>query len=130
MTDPIADMLIRLTTSQAAKKESFEMPFSRMKFEVARILERTGFIKKVDLKVKRLRKPIEITLAYKEEGEPGIHGARRISRPGQRIYGTALDAQKEGKKKGIILISTSKGLMTAGEARKVKMGGEIICEVW
>ncbi|MBI4138315.1 MAG: 30S ribosomal protein S8 [Candidatus Wildermuthbacteria bacterium] len=129
MTDPISDMLIRITNAQAVRKETAEIPFSRMKFEIAKILERTGFVKKVELKGKRARKPIDVTLAY-ENGVPVVRGARRISKPGQRIYASATDAPRAGRKRGLVLVSTSKGLMTAGEAKKLNVGGEVLCELW
>jgi len=129
MVDPITDMLNRIRNAQAVGKATVEVPFSNLKYEIARILEREGFIEKTEKKGKKVKKFIEIVLKY-ENGIPAISGLKRISKPGQRIY---LSYQKIKPVKGgygIAIISTSKGLMTNKEARKNKLGGEVLCEVW
>lgn len=129
MVDPISDMLNRIKNAQAVKKETVEVPFSKIKFEIGKILERTGFLQKVDLKAKRTRRSIELTLGYKD-GLPAVTGVKRISKPGQRMYAPVTGLSKSGRRKGFAIVSTSKGLMTAGEARKQRLGGEILCEIW
>ncbi|MEK7542438.1 MAG: 30S ribosomal protein S8 [Patescibacteria group bacterium] len=129
MVDPIADMLNRLKTAQAVKKETVEVPFSQQKYAIAKILEKKGFVKTVDLKGKRIRKIIDISLRYFKEA-PGILGTKRISKPGQRIYASFQKIKRVKNGQGIAIISTSKGLMTGEEARKEKVGGEILCEIW
>lgn len=129
MTDPIADMLNRIKNGQAVKKETVEIPFSKICFEIGKILVRTGFLKNVELKTKRNRRPIELTLQYKE-GRPQVTGVKRVSKPGQRIYASSLELKKIARKKGIAIVSTPKGLMTAGEARVEVIGGEVLCEIW
>ena len=129
MTDPIADMLNRIKNAQQVRKETTEIPFSRTKFEIGKILERTGFLQKVDLKTKRNRKPIEVTLKYKEK-IPVIHGVQRISKSGQRVYVPVSQFGKFRRGLGIVIISTSKGLMTMGEAKEQNLGGEVLCKVW
>jgi small subunit ribosomal protein S8 len=130
--DPITDMLNRIRNGLAVKKEEVLVPFSKFKLKIAQILEKEGFIEKVEIKkVKKRgekeRKPVlKISLKY-EGGEPVISGLKRISRPGQRIY---LPARKIKKDLGITIVSTSQGLMTDKEARKKKLGGEIVCQVW
>lgn len=129
MVDPIADMLNRLKTAQAAKKETVEVPFSQQKYAIAKILEDKGFVKHVDFKGKRIKRIIEINLRYLN-GVPRIGGTKRISKPGQRIYAKFHDIKRVKNGQGIGIISTSKGFMAGEDARKGKIGGEIICEVW
>lgn len=129
MSDPITDMLNRIRNAQAVGKAAVDLPFSNLKHEVAKILEKQGFIEKVERKGKDFRKTLEISLKY-EDKKPFISGLKRISKPGQRIY---IDYRKIKKVKsgyGIAIISTSKGLMTDKEARKNKAGGEALCEIW
>ena len=129
MVDPLGDMLNCLMNAQAVKKETVELPFSQMKYAVAKILERKGFVKSADFKGKRAKKIMEIGLRY-EEGVPQIIGVRRISKPGARIYGASQELKRVRNGRGFAVISTSKGLMTDQEARREHVGGEILCEVW
>lgn len=129
MVDPLADMLNRLMNAQAVQKETVALPFSQIKYAMAKILERKGFVKNVDFKGKRAKKIMEISLRY-QDGIPQIIGARRISKPGARIYGASQELKRVKNGRGIAVISTSKGLMTDQEARKERVGGEILCEVW
>lgn len=129
MTDPIADMLNRIKNGQAVKKETVEVPFSKICFEIGKVLERTGFLGKVELKTKKSRRPIELALQYKE-GESAVSGVKRVSKPGQRIYASSSELAKVARKMGIVIVSTPKGLMTAGEARAQGLGGEVLCEIW
>ena len=128
MTDPIADMLTIIRNAQAVSKETVELPFSKFKFEVAKILEKNGFLGKVEKKGKK-DKILEIVLKY-DEKTPVIMGLKRASKPGQRIYSDFKNMQRVKGGFGISIVSTSRGLMTNKEARKQKLGGEIICEVW
>ena len=129
MTDPITDILNRIRNAQAVLHSTVFVPFSNLKYEMAKILEREGFIEKVEKKRKRLKRFIEITLKY-TDNIPAISGLKRISKPGQRIYFNRRKIKKVKGGYGIAIISTSKGLMTEKEARKQKMGGEVICEIW
>jgi len=127
--DPISDMLTIIRNALAVKKETVSIPFSNLKYEIARILEKKDLVEKVEKKGKKVKKNIEITLKY-QDGVPVISGLKRISKPGQRIY---LDSRKIKKVKGgygIAIISTSRGLLTNEEAKKQKVGGEILCEIW
>ena len=139
MTDPITDLLNRIRNAQAVSHPKTEIPFSNLKYEIVKILERKGFIKKVEKKGKKTKKIIEITLKYDTkthaEGEarqrrPAISGLKRISKPGQRIYKSLKEIKPVKSGYGIAIISTSKGLMTNKEARRQKLGGEILCEIW
>jgi len=127
--DPISDMLTIIRNALAVKKDTVSIPFSNLKYEIAKILEKRDLVEKVEKKGKKVRKNIEITLKY-QDGIPLISGLKRISKPGQRIY---LDSRKIKKVKGgygIAIISTSRGLMTNEEAKRQKVGGEILCEIW
>jgi small subunit ribosomal protein S8 len=129
-TDPLADMLNRIRTAQAVGKEAVNVPFSSVKYEVARCLQKAGFVEKV-LKGKRAKNPLfRIVLAYQEDGRPKINEIKRVSSPGQRIHQKSSDIKKIKNGLGLSVISTPKGVMTSEEARKNKLGGEVICEVW
>lgn len=129
MTDPIADMLNRIRNAQAVLKEMVIIPFSNVKYEIAKILEKEKFIEKVEKKGRKIKKTIEITLKYNNK-EPLIMGLKRISKPGQRIYIGYSDIKKIRQGYGISIISTPKGLMTGTKAKKEKAGGEVIAHVW
>ena len=129
-TDPLADMLNRIRTAQAVGKEAVNVPFSSVKYEVARCLQKAGFVEKV-LKGKRIKKPLfRIILAYQEDGRSKINEIKRVSSPGQRIYQKSSEIKKIKNGWGLSVISTPKGVITSEEARKNKLGGEVICEVW
>ena len=127
--DPISDMLTSISNALAVKHHRVDIPFSNLKYEIAKILEREGFVEKVEKKGKRQKRFIDITLKY-IDNQPAISGLKRISKPGQRIYSNWKKIKRVKGGYGIAIISTSKGLMTDKEARKQKLGGEIICEVW
>ncbi len=130
MTDPIADMLTRIRNAIAARKSETLVPFSIIKYAIVKVLEQEGFVTKVEkTPLYKKNKFSGIKIILKEENNsPAIHGLKRISKPGCRIYfgskGLKIDNHK------ILVLSTNRGLMTAKEARKRKLGGEIICEVW
>ncbi len=129
MTDTIADMLTQIRNAQAVDKETVSIPFSNLKYEIAEILEKGGFVEKVKKRGRKERKKIEITLKYENE-IPAISNLKVVSRPGQRIYKGYKEIGRVKGGYGIVIISTSKGLMTDKEARKQKIGGEVICEIW
>ncbi|MBI2577403.1 MAG: 30S ribosomal protein S8 [Candidatus Wildermuthbacteria bacterium] len=130
MVDPIADMLNRIQNAQAVQKETVEVPFSQLKYGIAKILEHTGFVKKVDFKGRKVKKLIEIHLKYDKAGVPNITGVKKVSRPGQRIYAAAAELRGVRSGHGVVVVSTPKGLMTYREAKKQNVGGEVLCEVW
>ena len=129
MTDPITDMLNRIRNSQAVFQETVVIPFSKLKFELAKVLENQCFVEKVEKKGKKIKKTIEINLKYKDKA-PTIEGMKRISKPGQRIYLPFSKIRRVKGGYGVAVVSTSQGLMTDREARKKKLGGEILCEIW
>jgi len=137
--DPICDMLNRIRNSQAVLQPAVEIPFSNLKYQIAEILEKEGFCDKIEKKGRKSAKLIKINLKYVEKpsGKSGdarklpiILGLKRISKSGQRIYTPWRKIKKIRGGYGLAIISTSKGLMTNKEARKQKIGGEVLCEVW
>ena len=127
--DPITDMLNRIRNAQAVLHPKVEIPYSSLKYEIAKILEKKGFIEKALKTGKKEKRFIEITLKY-EEKMPVITGLKRLSKPGQRIYLPAKKIKPVKSGYGLTIISTSQGLMTDQEARRQKLGGEILCEIW
>ncbi len=129
ITDPISNMLTSIRNAQAVLHQTVDIPFSVLKYELAKILQKQGFIGQIEKKGKKTRRFIEITLKYDNKA-PVISEIRRISKPGQRIYLPVRKIKRVRNGYGIAVISTSKGLMADKEARKNKLGGEILCEVW
>ncbi len=130
MTDPISDMLTRIRNAQAVHQQTVEIPFSNLKLKIAQILVKENFIKELKKVKRENQKVIRIYLKYTPDKLPAISGLKRISKSGQRIYKKAKEIKRVRSGYGIAVISTSKGIMTNKEARKKKLGGEIICEVW
>jgi len=129
ITDPIADMLTRIRNAQAAKKSEVLIPFSKLKFELAKILKHENYIEEFE-KVEEAKFPqIKIVLKY-ENNQPFILNIRRVSKPGKRIYVSKNKIPNVLNNLGILIISTSSGLMTNKEAKRKGIGGEILCEVW
>lgn len=129
MTDPITDMLNRIRNAQAVSHQTVEVPFSKLKEEIAKILEEQKIISKLEVKKKKNNKILKLFLNY--DNKVGIiNGLKRVSKPGQRAYSSFKDLGKIKKKAGILIISTSQGLMTDKEARQKKLGGEVLCEIW
>lgn len=129
MSDSIADMLNRIKTSQAVLKPTVTLPFSNLKYELGKILEKQGFIEKIEKKGRKNKRVIFITLKY-NNGQPAIQGLKRVSKSGQRIYLPVKNIKSVRGGYGLAIISTPKGLMTDKEARKQRVGGEVMCEVW
>ncbi len=122
-------MLNRIRNAQAVLHPQVEMPYSDLKYGIAKLLEKKGLIGKVVKAGKKEKKSIEITLKY--ENKVGIiSGLKRVSKPGQRIYLPAKKIRPVKGGYGLAIISTSKGLMTGKEAKKQKLGGEVLCEIW
>jgi len=132
MTDPIADMLTRIRNAQAVGHSTVSIPFSKIKYSIAEILAKEGFVKNVSKVGQKTKKRIKIELKYKDAKNSisTISGLKKISKPGRRIYIKAKEIKPVLGGRGISIISTSQGLMTGKEAKKRKLGGEILCEVW
>ena len=129
MTDPITDMLNQIRNAKAVAKQEVSIPFSKVKYEIAKILMQENFIGEVKTVVKGKVKTMKIVLKY-DNGVSKILDLKRVSKPGQRIYAKVSEIKKVKGGYGISVVSTSKGLMTNKKAHKLKLGGEILCEVW
>ncbi|MBQ7721462.1 MAG: 30S ribosomal protein S8 [Kiritimatiellae bacterium] len=128
MTDPIADMLTRIRNAQKARHEEVEIPLSKIKAEMARVMKEFGYISSVA--ADPAAHTMTLGLRYTKEGEPVIRGLRRYSRPGLRRYTAAADIPMVLGGLGHSIISTSKGVMAGRQARKLNVGGEILCTIW
>lgn len=129
MTDPIADMLTRIRNAVQARHEVVEIPASKEKIEIAKILKKEGFI--VDYSVAGdVKKTITVTLKYGQNNEKVISGLKRISKPGLRVYAKSDSIPRVLNGLGVAIISTSHGLLTDKEARAKHVGGEVIAYVW
>ncbi|PIR93700.1 30S ribosomal protein S8 [Candidatus Falkowbacteria bacterium CG10_big_fil_rev_8_21_14_0_10_39_11] len=129
MTDPIADMLTRIRNAHMARKFEVSMPFSKMKMAIAQVLVKEGYVSKAE-KVENNFSDLVITLKYPEVNKPAIKVLKRISKGGQRIYAGKNEVPRVLNGYGIAIISTSKGIMTNAEAKKLGVGGEILCEIY
>ena len=136
MTDPIADMLTRIRNAQAVNKKTVVLPMSKLKYNIAKILEQGGWIEKAEIVAMPGKKnsssvfnEIKIELKYKN-GQPAISCLKKISTPGRRIYAAKTELPRVLNNLGLAIISTSKGLMTNKEAKKQGVGGEVICEIY
>ena len=131
MSDPIADMLTRIRNANTAKHDTVDVPASRMKTAIAEILYNEGYIAKYDIVEDGNFKTIHITLKYgADKTEKVISGLKRISKPGLRFYVNSEEIPKVLGGLGIAIISTNKGVITDKEARKLGVGGEVLCFVW
>ena len=131
MSDPIADMLTRIRNANTAKHDTVDVPASKMKLAIANILVDEGYIAKYDLVEDGAFKTIHITLKYgADKNEKVISGLKRISKPGLRVYANTEDIPKVLGGLGTTIISTNKGVVTDKEARKLGVGGEVLCFVW
>lgn len=129
ITDPISDMLTRIRNAQMVHHPEIILPFSQMKFAVAKVLEHEGYLGKVDLIEEIKQKKMRIELKYKD-GNPVIQNIRRVSRPGNRVYAKSSVLPRVISDFGIAVVSTSNGIMTNKEARARHLGGEVICEIF
>jgi len=128
-SDPIADMLTRVRNAQSAGIEIIEMPASRMKSDVAKVLKEEGYVSDYELEGD-VKKVLRIALKYNAESKPVIRGIRRESKPGLRKFCGWKEVPRVLGGLGVAVISTSSGVMSGVEARRRKLGGEIICSVW
>lgn len=130
MTDPIADMLTRIRNAISANHARVDVPGSKLKLEVARILKEEGYINNFTTKGEGVKYVIRIFLRYDAKGTSSITHLSRVSRPGRRVYVAASDIPKVLGGYGINIVSTSKGLMSGKRARREKVGGEIMAEIY
>ncbi len=129
MTDPIADMLTLIRNGYQARHEKVEMPWSRIKEEIARILQEEGYINGYKVHREGAKAVLRVMLRYVDK-EPVLLGIERVSKPGRRIYSGHRELPKVRNGFGIAIVSTSKGLLTDEAARRERVGGEVLCAVW
>lgn len=130
ITDPIADMLTRIRNANIAGHDQVSIPVSKMKVEIARILKREGFIQDYRLVEGDPRGFLRVTLRYGPRKERVLVGIRRVSRPGLRAYARRREVPRVRGGLGLVILSTSRGIMTDREARQAGVGGEVLCYVW
>ncbi|HVE71297.1 MAG TPA: 30S ribosomal protein S8 [Thermoanaerobaculia bacterium] len=133
MTDPIADMLTRIRNGITSHHDRVEMPHSKLKVEVAKILKSEGFIsnyKVLAAEEGKVQGTLRVYLKYSANGEPVIHGIERVSRPGRRVYRGKEELPKVLGGLGLAIVSTSKGVLSGAEAARTGVGGEVLCQVW
>lgn len=130
ITDPIADLLVRIQNATRRGHEIVMVPASKLKAEILRILKAEGFIKDYEQEQVEGLPFLKIHLRYVSEGQPVITGLRRISKPGRRVYVGRRDLKPVMGGMGIAILSTSKGVMTDQESRRAGVGGEVLCQVW
>jgi small subunit ribosomal protein S8 len=130
MTDPIADMLARLRNATMVHKKTCDVPYSNFKKAIANVLKQEGFILGYDIRLVNSRKMLRFYLKYVGERDPVIRGLKRESTPGRRKYVGYKEIPYVLDGLGMSILSTSRGLMTGAEAKKRKLGGELVCSVW
>lgn len=130
MTDPIADLLVRIQNGARRRHAAVEIPPSKLKQELLRVLQAEGFIGGYEQDVVDGRPTLKVQLRYVGDGESVITGMRRVSKPGKRVYVGRRDVKQVMSGMGMAILSTSKGLMTDQESRRASLGGEVLCQVW
>jgi small subunit ribosomal protein S8 len=130
VNDPIADFLTRVRNAQMAKHDTVEIPHSRVKAEIARILKEEGYVNDVSEKGAGVEKRLVVELKYGPDGRRGITGLRRMSRPGRRVYRKQTNIPRVLDGLGVAILSTSQGILTDHAARRAGIGGEVLCFVY
>lgn len=129
MTDPIADMLTRIRNAAKVRKPDLTLPYSRMKLSIAQILVQEGFVAAVETRGEKVKKELRIVLKY-DGRDSTIHGVSRVSTPGRRVYVGYKEIPQVRSGYGVAILSTPSGIMSGSQARKQKVGGELLCEVY
>jgi small subunit ribosomal protein S8 len=130
MTDPIADMLTRIRNGTGARKATIDVPWSRQKQEIARVLAEEGYLESVTAVEEGGRRALRIALRYDGQRRPVIMGLKRVSRPSLRVYVGVDEIPDVRRGLGVSILSTPRGMLADKDARKEKVGGEVICTVW
>lgn len=132
MSDPIADMLTRIRNAVSARHDTVDIPASKVKLEIARVLKEEGFIRdySVQSDEKRVQPDLRVELSYGQRKQPVINGLKRVSKPGLRVYVQQREIPRVYGGLGIAIVSTPRGIMTGQEARRQRVGGELLCYVW
>ncbi len=130
LTDPVADFLTRIRNAHGARHQKLDVPASKLKAEVARILKEEGYISNVKPVEEEGRQLLRVYLKYGVNNEPAIRDLKRISKPGCRVYVGKDEIRRVQGGLGIMIITTPRGVMTGRQARREGVGGEVLCEVW
>lgn len=130
ITDPISDMLTRIRNAIEVRKETVDIPHSKVKEEISRILNEEGYVERREVQTKKNKKTIRLTLKYKPDKSKVIKMLKRVSKPGRRIYADKGSIPRVLSGFGTAIISTSKGIMTDSGARSAGVGGEVLCYIW
>ncbi len=130
MTDPIADMLTRIRNAAMIRAEKVDIPASRLKLEIAKILKEEGYIRAYKILRDKKQGILRVTLKYTADSQPVINGLKRVSTPGRRVYVGKDDVPAVMGGVGISILTTSRGIMADKACRREKVGGEILCQVW
>ncbi len=130
VNDPIADMLARLSNAAAVKHPNAVMPASKLRVAVAKILKDEGYIEKLELTKDRPQSMLRVWLKYDDKKKPILSGVRRISKPGRRVYAGTAEIPYVRHGLGVAIVSTTRGVMTGTRAKRMGLGGEVLCYVW
>ena len=130
VTDVIGDFINRLKTATAVKKDKVSVPFSKLKHQIALTLKHEGYLGEITEDTKTLPATLTVELLYDVDGEPRIHGVKRISKPGRRLYASVHDVKPIKNGKGCLVLTTPRGIMTDAGARKNRVGGETMFTIW
>ncbi len=129
VTDGIGDFINRLSTATAVRKSTVTVPFSKLKHQIALVLKREGYVGEIS-EQKGIPATLTVELLYDADGEPRIHGVKRISKPGRRLYVPVHQVRSVKNGKGLLVLTTPKGIMTDADARKNRCGGESMFSIW
>lgn len=130
LTDPIADMLTRIRNATLAKHDSVSITGSQLKVNIAKILKEEGFIKDYELQRDGVRRTLKLWLSYTGKKDPVMAGVKRVSKPGLRVYTKGKEMPRVLGGMGLAIVSTPRGVMTAEQARRLNVGGEVLCFIW
>ncbi len=130
MTDPIADMLTRIRNATLVRHDRADVPASKMKLEIAKILKQEGFIRTFKVLEEGPQGVLRVYLKYSDDGEPVIHGLRKVSTPGRRVYRRVDELPRVRNGLGVAVVSTNRGVLTDEQARRLRAGGEVLVEIW
>jgi small subunit ribosomal protein S8 len=129
-TDPIADLLTRVRNASQSRHSTVDVPFSKVKLAIVKILEQEGYVSGFDVKEQENAKSLRINLKYDAQRRPVVNGLRRVSKPGLRVYAGMHDIPRVLGGAGTVVVSTNRGIMTGSEARRRHLGGELLAEIW
>ena len=130
VTDTIADFINRLTTATAVKKTNVTIPYSKLKYQIALVLKREGYLGEITESKDTVGKTFTVEILYEPDGEPRIHGVKRLSKPGRRLYSGVHDIHPVKNGKGCLLLTTPRGIMTDKDAHRDRVGGETMFNIW